>query len=124
MNWKLDNNRPIYIQIVEILKNDIITNKYALGQKFPTVRELAQIFSVNPNTIQRSLIELERLGYVETHRTSGRVISANHEKLAMDKKSISNQKISDFLTQMYELGFSKEEIIILIKEDLTNACRN
>lgn len=117
MKWKFDNNKPIYLQIVEILKADIIANNYETGQKFPSVRELAQLASVNPNTIQKALVELERQGFVETLRTSGRVISANYDKLSDERLLISQQKVKEFLEQMYQLGFSKDQIITIIKEN-------
>ena len=61
MAWKLDSDRPIYAQILEIIQMQIISGKYQPGDKIPSVRELAADAGVNPNTMQKALSELERI---------------------------------------------------------------
>ena len=68
MSWKLDTDRPIFIQLVEILKTDILSGKLSPGDKISTVRDLAQEAAVNPNTMQRAMTELERLGLGKNQR--------------------------------------------------------
>lgn len=75
MPWDLDNNRPIYLQLMEKIQQDIISGVYHAGDRLPSVRELALEASVNPNTMQKALSELERNGLVHTQRTSGRFIT-------------------------------------------------
>lgn len=116
MKWQFDNNRPIYIQLVEILKADIIANNYENGQKFPSVRELAGLASVNPNTMQKALCELERQGFLETNRTAGRVICANFEKINTERDMLAHNKVADFIEQMHALGYSKSQILSMIQE--------
>ena len=53
MTWNLDNNIPIYLQIMERIQRDIISGRYRPGDKLPSVRELAVEAAVNPNTMQR-----------------------------------------------------------------------
>ena len=74
MAWKLDSDRPIYAQILEIIQMQIISGKYQPGDKIPSVRELAADAGVNPNTMQKALSELERSGLILTQRTSGRTV--------------------------------------------------
>ena len=62
MPWNLDSDRPIFLQIVERLESDIVSGKYAPGEKLPAVRELAVEAAVNPNTMQKACAELERIG--------------------------------------------------------------
>ena len=57
---KFNENTPIYLQIVERLKADIVAGKLKGGDKLPSVREIAESFRVNPNTVQRVYMELER----------------------------------------------------------------
>ena len=66
MAWKLDSDRPIYAQILEIIQMQIISGKYQPGDKIPSVRELAADAGVNPNTMQKALSELERSGLILT----------------------------------------------------------
>ena len=70
MDCIFDNDRPIYIQLVEQLRIEIISGKLAAGERIPSVRELALITKVNPNTMQKALVELEGkpFKYFEAHR--------------------------------------------------------
>ena len=61
MPWNLDSDRPIYLQLMERIQHDIISGTYKPGDKLPSVRELAMEASVNPNTMQKALSELERM---------------------------------------------------------------
>ena len=75
MSWNLNSDRPIFLQIIEKIQTDIISGAYEPGDKLPSVRELASKASVNPNTMQKALSELERTGLVYSQRTSGRFIT-------------------------------------------------
>ena len=70
MAWNLDSSRPIYAQIAEQVRLDIVSGLYQPGTKLPSVRELASQAKVNPNTMQKALAELERSGLVHSKRTS------------------------------------------------------
>lgn len=69
MNYIFDNERPIYIQLVEIIRIEIVSGKFKKGQRMPSVRELALIMKVNPNTMQKALAELENEQLIYTERT-------------------------------------------------------
>ena len=64
MPWELSNDRPIYLQLMERIQMDIVSGKYHAGDKLPSVRDLAIEVAVNPNTMQKALSELERVGLV------------------------------------------------------------
>ncbi len=117
MKWKFDKDRPIYLQIMDKLKMEIISGKYQPNEKFPTVRELAVIASVNPNTMQKALQGLEQEGYLITNRTSGRVVTDDTNILDHGKKDEVEEKLRVFLEDMKKLGYEKKEIIELIKGD-------
>jgi len=114
MAWNLDSDRPIYAQIVEILELQIVSGRYQPGDKLPSVRELASIASVNPNTMQRAFAELERGGLIQTQRTTGRTVTDDPEKIAQVRQELARSQISLFLARMKELGFTKEEIVQLV----------
>ncbi|MEG2145266.1 MAG: GntR family transcriptional regulator [Lachnospiraceae bacterium] len=114
MPWKLDNDRPIYIQLTERIQHDIISGIYQLGDKLPSVRELAIEASVNPNTMQKALAELERSGLVYSQRTSGRFITEDLELLKKIKADLAKEHIKAFLEKMKLLGFQEEETLTLI----------
>ena len=75
MSWKLNPDRPVYVQLIERITTDIIAGIYPPGSKLPSVRDLAQTAGVNPNTMQKALSEMERTNLVYSQRTSGRFIT-------------------------------------------------
>lgn len=116
MPWDLENDRPIYLQLMERIQQDIIKGVYQPGGKIPSVRELALEAAVNPNTMQKALSELERSGLVYSQRTSGRFITEDKKLLSHMKSELAKTHIHDFFTSMRQLGFCDEEILELVTE--------
>ena len=114
MPWDLDNDRPIYLQLMERIQHDIISGVYKPGDKLPSVRDLALDAAVNPNTMQKALSELERSGLVYSQRTSGRFITDDKNLLHRMKKELAGEHIRQFFSQMRHLGFSEEETLEMI----------
>ena len=117
MSWSLDDARPIYLQLEDIIKSKIIAGIYKPGQKLPSVRELAAEAAVNPNTMQKALSELERSGLVYAQRTSGRYITEDTHIMKHLKQQLAHEQIRQFLEAMSHLGFTKEESIQLLIEE-------
>lgn len=115
MKWEFEKDRPIYLQIMDKLKLEIISGKYKPNEKFPTVRELAVTASVNPNTMQKALQGLEQEGYLITNRTNGRVVTDDVDKLEFRKKDEVEVKVKVFLEDMKKLGYEIEEVVKLIE---------
>lgn len=118
MSWKLDADRPIFIQLVEILKTDILSGKLRPGDKICTVRDLAQKAAVNPNTMQRAMTELERLGLVYTERTSGRFVTKDEELIRTLKNEQADIVIKEFIERMNRIGYRDEDLPDILKETL------
>lgn len=118
MSWTLDSDRPIFIQILERIRMNIISGKYQPGEKLPSVRELAAEAAVNPNTMQRAFAELERTGLVYSRRTSGRFITEDQEMIERLKTDIAKEKIKVFLESMQQLGYGKEQILLLMQQSM------
>ncbi|MCR4999853.1 MAG: GntR family transcriptional regulator [Lachnospiraceae bacterium] len=118
MSWNLDSDRPIFAQIVEHLQYDIISGVYQPGQKLPSVRDLAAMASVNPNTMQRALSELERDGYMHSERTAGRFITEDTNMIQALKTQLATAQIQEFLERMSKLGLTQEEILNLVSKNM------
>ena len=116
MQYSFDNQTPIFIQIMEVIKTDIISGKYKSGQKLPSVREFAFEFQVNPNTILKALVELENLGLIVTERTSGKYVSLNESVLENARSSKVDGIINDYFSSMEKLGIDREKAIKLINK--------
>ncbi len=113
-----DANVPIYLQIMDDFKKQVISGVYQGGEKVASVRELAVSYGVNPNTVQRSLSELEREGLLYSERTSGRFITKDQDMLKQLKSAYADELIDACVKQLTELKFSKEEILKQMKERL------
>lgn len=118
MSWNLNSDRPIFLQIIEKIQTDIISGAYEPGDKLPSVRELAAKASVNPNTMQKALSELERTGLVYSQRTSGRFITEDTDMIRQLRAELAKKIIEEFLEHMMQLGFSKAEAITLIHDTI------
>lgn len=116
MPWNLDADRPIFLQILERIRMDIISGKYTPGEKLPSVRELAAQATVNPNTMQRAFAELERTGLVYSKRTSGRFITEDQEMIDTIRADLAKEKILQFLESMHQLGYEKEQTLSLMRQ--------
>lgn len=114
--WKLSSDRPIYAQILEEMQLRIIIGQYKPGTRIPSVRELAAEAGVNPNTMQKALVELERNGLVMAQRTSGRVVTEDLEMIKETRNKIAQEQIREFIDKMRKLGFQKEEIMQLLTQ--------
>lgn len=110
MEWKFLDDIPIYLQIIERIKVDIVSGRYASGDKLPAVRDLATEAGVNPNTVQRAFQELERQGLVQSERTSGRYVSIDDEKKKELQRDLSQDCIRKLFKDLRNLGMDDQMI--------------
>ena len=116
MAWNLSTDKPIYSQLVEIIQLQITSGKYKAGDRLPSVRELAAEASVNPNTMQKALAELERNALIITQRTSGRIVTEDTELIQKTQSNLADKYIENFFRAMKELGYSTEDILSLVQK--------
>ena len=115
MRFEFDNNTPIYIQLVEQLKICIISGKIMPGERLSSIRELALQAKVNPNTVQKALIELEELKLIYTERTNGKFVTKNHQLIDAYKKQYADELSNKFFWGMESIGFDRNETIDYLK---------
>jgi len=118
MPWDLKSDRPIYAQLIEQLELRICSGVYPLGSKMPSVRDLAQEASVNPNTMQKALSKLEEDGLIYTNRTSGRFVTEDIDVIHKARNKLAQEQVQEFLKKMIDLGFKYNEILSVINEML------
>lgn len=114
MPWDLESDRPIYAQLIEHMEIKICSGVYPPGSKLPSVRDLAQEASVNPNTMQRALAKLEEDGILYTNRTSGKFITEDANMVNQVKNRLAQEQIQEFLEKMKRLGFEQNDILSII----------
>ena len=121
MAWELNSDRPIYAQILEKLQVRIVCGIYRPGEWLPSVRDLAAEASVNPNTMQRAFMELERSGLVMTQRNMGRVVTQDTQLIESAKHQMAVTQMNSFFANMRQLGYSDSEIVTLINQKANTA---
>lgn len=114
MDWKFEMDRPIYVQLKERIKRLIVSGAYPPGGKLPAVRDMAEETSVNPNTLQRALSELEREGLVYAQRTAGRFVTEDAEMIKKARDELARSQIETFFGGMAALGYGRDEALELI----------
>jgi DNA-binding transcriptional regulator YhcF (GntR family) len=109
--WQFNSNRPIYIQIVDEIELRILNGTYEMGMRLPSVRDLAVLAAVNPNTMQRALAELEEMGLVSTQRNTGRTVTTDESAVSRARNSKADLLAETFMMQMQALGLSRKEVL-------------
>lgn len=116
MEWKFTDDIPIYQQIMDIIKQQIASGELAAGEKLPSVRDMALVAGVNPNTMQKALSELEREGLLYSKRTAGRFVAEKKEIKKGLQEELMMEYIETFLSNMKKLGYTVEEVVELIQK--------
>ena len=96
MDWKFSDSKPVYQQIMDILRSAVVSGQLQPGQRVPSTRELATQAKVNPNTMQRALTELEREGLLVGMGTSGRQVTTEEAVLAQLKNQILTALLREY----------------------------
>lgn len=101
---EFSNERPIYLQIMDLIIQQILSKQLLPGAKIPAVRSLALELETNPNTVQRALQELERETILYTQRGKGRFVTENQELLARLAANQRKELMEEYLKKMQEIG--------------------
>ena len=104
-----NSSLPIYLQVANLIKRDIVTGKRELG-------ELAVSYTINPNTVSRVYKELETEGVCFTRRCMGTFVTEDSEKVKNMKEEMAGTLIHEFLEGMQQLGFTKTDVIRILKK--------
>ena len=109
-----DNNIPIYVQVVNKIKQDLVTGKLKTGEKILSTREFATEISLNINTVARVYKHIEQEGIVETRRGLGTFVVATPEKIKEIRNEMANSLIEEFVKGMTEIGYSEKDVVKML----------
>ena len=98
----LKDVRPLYEQVVERFKHLILCGALKEDEKIPSVRNLAMDLSINPNTIQRAYMELEREGFIYSVKGRGNFVSANTSLKEAKKEELKTEKENFFMWELLQ----------------------
>lgn len=118
MGEEFQASKPIYMQIVDKIISEIVQGKQQPGDKLPSVREMAVQMGVNPNTIQRTYTELERMQIVESRRGQGTFVSENKALMEELGRNMQEEIMENFIKKMEEIGVTREQLVVLLQSYL------
>lgn len=107
---------PIYLQVMDAIKKQIILGILKPGEQLPSTRSLAITYNVNPNTAARIYKELELEEICYTKRGLGTFLTESAEIINNLRAPMAKKVINHFIDEMSELGYSFEEMVRIIKE--------
>lgn len=116
----LRSGKPIYEQIVDKFKELIINQVLETDEKLPSVRELAQQLTINPNTIQKAYRELENQELIYSVKGRGSFVNAINEKVDPQKVKRMQEELKKLLTEALYIGMSANEIRDIVEQQLRN----
>ncbi len=105
-----NNDKPIYIQLMDKIRELIVKEEYQSGKRLPSVREYASLYELNPNTVQKALTELEKEKLIVTDSTNGRYVTTDIKLIKETKDYLAKEKTKEYIASMNNIGITKEEI--------------
>ena len=118
MPLEFDPTRPIYLQIIEAVKMRTAQGIYRAGGRLPSVREMAAEMGVNPNTLSRAYMELEREGFITTRRGEGSSITRSADRIDNERSALARAARDRFVSEVRGLALTREQIEGLLREIL------
>jgi len=122
IRFNVDNTSPlpVYLQIKQQLLIEVMSGRLSNGDKLPSIRELAKILKLNPNTVAKAYYNLEEEGFIQGHRGSGYLVKPQKGKLDNLKRNILEDELKSFLEKAFSMGFNKEDIQDLMRRLLNH----
>ena len=111
-------DKNIYTAVNDELKKYIVSGEIKPGEKLMSVRDLANVAKVNPNTMQKALIELEEKKLIYTPSTSGKYVTNDINVINSYKKKYLKNKTNEYLNTLRELGITNEEVMDYLREEM------
>ena len=111
-------SKPIYMQIVDRICNEILTGVYEEGGRVPSVREYAASVEVNANTVVRSFDFLQNANIIFNRRGIGYFVADGAKKqiMAMRREVFMNESLPEFFNEIDVLNISIDEVAELYRK--------
>lgn len=116
----IKDNIPIYPQIEQYLYRQIALGKLTAGEKIPSVRKLALELTVNVNTVQRALQQMNSQSILYTKRGEGNFVTEDTKLLSETKQSLINNELEQFVQNMEKFGIGRNELVSTLENYLKN----
>ena len=112
---KLDENSPIYMQIIDFIRGGLAAGTIVYGDELPSRRMLSALLGINPNTVQKAYAMLEAEALIRSHTGAKSCISAAPQKIAEIKDALAEEGGRRAVQTLKAAGYSKAEAIAMIE---------
>ena len=113
---KLNNKDPVYIQLSQYVKRQILLKNATNGDELPSRRELALQLNINPNTVQKAYKLMEEQGFVITKSNQGSYIYTDEYIYSKIKTELTHDMVAEFIKSAKEINMSFKQVIDLISQ--------
>lgn len=110
INLDFTSRIPIYEQIVNEVERYVALKILKPGEQIASIRELALSLGINPNTVKKAYSILENKKVIQTYSTKGTFIASNVDSVKQQKIEELENKIRLLISELEELGCSKDRI--------------
>ena len=110
------SRKPIYEQIIENMKQLVVSGALKRDEQIPSVRQLAQELAINPNTIQKAYAELERQGVIYSLKGRGSFVGSSLQELRNIKQNERLEELAALSKELYQLQVPQEELYLVIQQ--------
>lgn len=115
----LFNNRdPIYLQVIEEFRNQLVSDQLRLGEELPSRREIARQLNINPNTVQRAFSEMEALNWIFTEPNRPSRVTSDPMVIRQVKRDFVERAIQEFVTSIRTIDISYQEVVELLENEM------
>ncbi|WP_312701933.1 GntR family transcriptional regulator [Sedimentibacter sp.] len=114
---EFNNNIPIYMQVIEKIKQEIVTGKLKSGEKMPSSRDYGNELGINFNTVARVYKEMEMEELLFTKRGLGTFVTESEERVGKLRYEMAKKQIESFIFSMKQIGYTKKDMIKFIEAE-------
>jgi len=113
-NIDFSSSVPVYRQVIQAIKLEMLSGRLQPGNQLPPIRELAKILKLNPNTVAKAYYNLEEEGFIESKKGSGNWVNYKNNKLDNLRMGMIEDEVMNFLERVFSLGATLEDVKNLI----------
>lgn len=116
MKLKLDNRAPVYIQVIQYFKEEIVSGRLKPSEEIPSRRELANLLKINPNTVQRAYKEMEEMGLIFTDGNLPSQVTNDVQMIETMRTELVEGALDEFIRTVQSIPVPLDELLELIRE--------
>ncbi len=114
--WVFHDVEHIYLQLIKKISCAIYSGQLSAGEKIPSVREMAKILHINPNTVMKAYKIVSNDKLIVSYRNGQYSVTKDEQYIAKNRDDAVKQFCCSYLNNMFALGFSKDEAMRFIQD--------